>query len=252
MATKPTSHTSKVTSTNNKTTSSTEKEQVDSFDDVEKRKLIERAASMFWQNTKEFVEAINGTENKPSKSWIQFQTYRTYYYGVLFSAASYRNEKSGSVWVGVKVGLTQLDDFMKRPKDICKQVISSFNDYESPEDRADISKQVRAIFCVPHDPLDPRRPFEVEKHVRLTVGLQLSVHIAKELRLPVPTEWVTANIGHLRAIQAEWSISGATSKNFTANNEYKGILPKDFKLEITSQLVPESEVPTMTELSEKI
>ena len=75
--------------------------------DIEK--LAIEVAQKFWFNTKEFVEAINSFEKKPPNSWIQFQTYRTHYYGVMASTFSFTNVKSKTEWVCVKVGFTQLD-----------------------------------------------------------------------------------------------------------------------------------------------
>jgi hypothetical protein len=220
----------------------TEKDQ--EKDDI--KKLMQEVAKKCWYYTSEFVEAMNTAKDKPENSWIQLQTYRTYYYGVMASTVSYTNPKNGTEWVCVKVGFTQLDDVMIRPMRIREEVIKHFVGPEAEEVNLEsIKQQVRIIFCVPQSPLDPKLPVDVEKAVRLAVGKPLQKDEAKSLKLPVPTEWVTTNVRHLKDIIEVCKVSDADSSKLTALDAYTGDLPQGFKLERTSKIIPESVIPDL-------
>lgn len=207
-------------------------------------KLTQEVAKKCWSFTAEFIRAMNTAESKPKDSWIQFQTYRTYYYGVMASTVSFKNPKNGTEWVCVKVGFTQLEDIMTRPLDVRNEVIKNFVGPEAEErDRETIEKQVRVIFCVPQSLLDPRLPVNTEKAVRHAVGIPLQKDEAKSLKLPVPTEWVIANIGHLKTIVTDLNDSAADSSSLTALDAYRGDLPQGFKLQCTPITISESDIP---------
>ena len=149
--------------------------------DIEK--LTVEVAQKFWSKTTEFVQAINTSEKRPPDSWIQFQTFRTHYYGVMASTFSFTNVKSKTEWVCVKVGFTQLDNNMKRPVQIRDEVIKHYAGRETEDVNLESIKQrVRVIFSVPQSPLDPRLPVDVEKALRLAVGRATSKGRGEKIR----------------------------------------------------------------------
>lgn len=206
--------------------------------------LFKEVGKIGWHHTKELVETMNNARNKPENSWIQFQTYRTYFYGVMASAVSYTNPKNGTIWVCVKVGYTQLEDAMARPLQVHQETIKhlarfAIDDIE-PEAIAD---QVRVIFSVFQSPIDPRLPVEIEASVREAVGLPISKKDAKSFSLPVPTEWVTTNIPHLLSVLKICQKPNADSSSLTKLSAYGGKLPEEFKLQRTKNIIPTSDIP---------
>lgn len=210
------------------------------------KNLTQGVTKIFWRHTREFVEAINTAANKPQDSWIQFQTYRTYYYGIMASTVSFTNLKTGAEWICVKVGFTQLEDITTRPSQVRSQIIRQFVGSEAEECDLELVRQcVRIIFCVPQSPLDPKLPIDVERAVRLAVGKSLPKQQAKDLQLPVSTEWVITNIGHLKNIVEICRKPDADSSHLTKLDQYKGAVPSDFRLEKVSKMIPEDVIPTL-------
>lgn len=135
-------------------------------------------------------------------------------------------------WKPVKVGFTQKSikkGTNNRMEQLQKQIESELKEAK-PSSQAITS----ILFAVRIGSVDTRPFHETEDRIRRKVGKPLTKAKAKELNLPVPTEWVLANQDHIDEIKAKLDHEKAAESKRDLVDIFKNIvappsLPEEFQ-----------------------
>ena len=139
----------------------------------------------FWTGTKgnEVIDALNSNNTESDGSTIRRQHEgQSHIYGIVLNDdATPGKGTNGVQWKYCKVGKTQADT-----------TTGSHNRMETLRDEIERKTGMRAgiLFVLEVKATDSRNDIEIEKSVRKKFGWPVHKDLAKELNLPVPTEWV--------------------------------------------------------------
>ena len=138
----------------------------------------------FWdgENGNKLIRALNSnTKSAGSKIRRQHEG-RSHIYGIVLNDDGTPGKGTNGVpWKYCKVGKTQADT-----------TTGSHNRMETLRDEIERKTGMRAgiLFVLEVKATDSRNDIEIEKSVRKKFGWPVHKDLAKELNLPVPTEWV--------------------------------------------------------------
>ena len=142
---------------------------------------------MFWLETD--VNILEYNRKQVNGPWLRLERYPPYVYAVKATAQNLIAKSKNKIeWFLVKVGFTQREDDTARVKEII----------------AELGGEGEVLFQLKQSPLDTTIIRDVEARFRKRLGFSVPKKKAKDLGLPVPTEWVMVSSGRLQIFGEEF------------------------------------------------